>query len=236
MHIFCKNYLPYLLACIFLYGCQSSSPSPQSLTTYDITSYPLHRDITATLFWIGEDADIENGYIANHASAWDDDWLSHYGGIDSPRRTTLFPADFTPHENPFYYALPYNDFDDSGVRRSDVSRIPWYASREWDDDTSIVKNRWIRITDGTKTVYAQWEDSGPFVYDDTAYVFGTARPANTLNNHAGIDLSPAVWIYLGYDTTHLDTSASITWQFVEETEVPDGPWKQIITTRQITWH
>jgi ABC-type glycerol-3-phosphate transport system substrate-binding protein len=34
----------------------------------------LHRSITVTTFWVGEDASSENAYIANAASAWDDHW------------------------------------------------------------------------------------------------------------------------------------------------------------------
>ena len=73
--------------------------------------YPLHENITATVFWIGEPGSEENGYIPNNSSAWDDLWLQHYGGVDDPsNRNGYFPANFTPKENPFYIALPYNDF------------------------------------------------------------------------------------------------------------------------------
>jgi hypothetical protein len=61
--------------------------------------------------------------------------------------------------------------------------------------------------------------------DDIHYVFGTARPQNPINNNAGLDVSPAVRDYLqlnGIDTVH--------WQFVPFEEVPEGPWKAIITT------
>jgi hypothetical protein len=74
--------------------------------------YPLHKDITVTIFWIGEEGTDENSYIPNSQSAWDSNWKDHYGGIDDPyKRNGFFPKDFTPQENPFYFALPYNDFD-----------------------------------------------------------------------------------------------------------------------------
>ncbi len=40
--------------------------------------YPLHRDVTATVFWVGESG--------NAASAWDDLWEKHFGGVDDPER------------------------------------------------------------------------------------------------------------------------------------------------------
>lgn len=60
--------------------------------------------------------------------------------------------------------------------------------------------------------------------DDIHYVFGTSRPQNPINNNAGLDVSPAVRDYLqlnGIDVVH--------WQFVQFEEVPEGPWKNIIT-------
>jgi hypothetical protein len=58
------------------------------------------------------------------------------------------------------------------------------------------------------------------VTDDIKYVFGDARPVNSKNNGAGLDISPAVRDYLGFKT-----SAKCDWRFVDLHEVPDGPWK-----------
>lgn len=226
-------------------GCTTATEANQKeanlSATGDVTTphsprYTSHPNITATLFWIGEAADADNNHITNIESAWDDNWLQHYGGLDTPRRTTLFPRDFTPKENPFYCALPYNDFDDNGNRRTDaIQRVPWASEKRWDENESIVKNRWVAITDQNRTLYAQWEDAGPFVYDDADYVFGTRYPRNRRNRQAGIDLSPACWIYLGYDTRAMDNDIRVTWYFVDANEVPEGPWKKIVTTRQISW-
>lgn len=208
-----------------LSGCSASSAAQAD-------GYQLHRNITATTFWVGETESADNGYISNVSSCWDDLWLDHYGGEDSPdARNGYLPAGFTPHENPFYVALPYTDFSDDGVRKANALRvIPWVGNQQWGPLDSLCKNQWVRITRGDKVVYAQWEDSGPFEYDDTAYVFGSARPQNTENEHAGIDLSPAVSDYLG-----LNGMGAINWQFVRAADVPDGPWKTIVTTSQITW-
>jgi len=213
----------------------NSTAQEQNRTTPSSPNYPLHENITATLFWIGENESPDNHQITNVESAWDDNWLKHYGGVDTPERTTLLPT-FKPNENPFYFALPYSDFDDNGNRREDAIKvIPWANEKTWKDDESMVKNRWIKIEANGKTAYAQWEDAGPFEYDDTAYVFGTSAPKSSYNNHAGLDLSPAVWIYLGFDTRNMDNQAKMNWQFVNREDVPNGPWMEVVTYRQVSW-
>jgi peptidoglycan/xylan/chitin deacetylase (PgdA/CDA1 family) len=195
-------------------------------------TYPLHQNITATVFWVGESASIDNQFIDNFSSIWDDKWLEHYGGVDDPNlRNRYVPAKFTPHENSFYFALPYNDIE-NGTRINDANKIVyWSDEKNWNDTESMVKNKWIKITKNTKTVYAQWEDAGPFVYGDKNYVFGTALPINKMNNNAGLDVSPAVSDYLGlYD----DNKNIVRWQFVDFQNVPDGPWKQVITSSQVS--
>lgn len=178
----------------------------------------LHKDITVTFFWVGEDATDENSYIPNSQSAWDENWIGHYGGIDDPNnRIGFYPKNFTPKENPFYFALPYNDFDENGRKSSNK-------------DEPIFKNRWIRIVKGNKIAYAQWEDVGPFEEDDADYVFGNSRPKNKINNNAGLDVSPAVRDYLGLKDIDI-----IDWQFVDLKDVPEGPWTEIITQSQIYW-
>jgi len=198
----------------------------------DSTHYPLHQNITVTIFWIGEEGNEENDYIPNLQSVWDDKWLEHYGGVDDPNnRNGYFPADFTPLENPFYYALPYNDFDENGERKADVDQvIYWSGEQEWGELESMCKNRWIKITKGNKSVYAQWEDAGPFGEDDADYVFGDALPKNELNDDAGLDVSPAVRDFLGLSDIDV-----VNWRFVDFSEVPAGPWTEIITTSQIYW-
>ena len=194
----------------------------------------LHENVSTTVFYIGEPASLENGFIANDDSAWDECWKEHYGGIDDPfNRTGYWPAGFTPTENPFYVALPYDDLDDNGNRRDNVADvIPWARTQTFAPTVSIVKNRWVKIVANGNTCYAQWEDVGPFKTNDVRYVFGTARPRNRVNNHAGLDVSPAV-------QTCLDIPYDITptsWRFVEASEVPTGPWTQIVTTSQLDFN
>ena len=194
-------------------------------------TYPVHHSISSTVFWVGEKASEENGEIPNLASVWDDMWMEDYGGVDDPDdRAGYRPRGFAPRENPFYVALPYNDFNAAGKHRKNLkSYIPW-VKRKPPKDQSVCKNRWVEIKKKGKTVYAQWEDSGPFGEDDIDYVFGNARPKNRINNHAGIDVSPAVRDYLG-----LDDVDTVDWRFVDGANVPKGPWKRRITRSQVNW-
>ncbi len=194
--------------------------------------YTVHKNITVTIFWIGENLNENNRYTRNDVSAWDNKWIEHYGGIDYPdKRNGFYPAGFKPLENPFYFALPYSDFDLSGKRKNKVySKIPWIKEKNWNNTESMCKNRWIKITRGSNIAYAQWEDVGPFKMNDAGYVFGMAKPVNKLNNSAGLDVSPAVRDYLG-----LNGMDRIDWQFIDNNKVPSGPWKQIISTNQIFW-
>ena len=193
--------------------------------------YPRHTAITTTLFWVGEDASDENAYISNAPSAWDDDWQAHYGGVDSPdHRRGYLPAGFTPKENPFYCALPYSDFGKDGHKPDVLTVVPWARERPWGDTESLCKNRWLKITYAGKSVYAQWEDVGPFKTDDARYVFGAATPRSHINHHAGLDVSPAVHDYLS-----LSGEDRTDWQFVDDQSVPPGPWKRVITISQTSW-
>lgn len=211
-------------------------------------TYPVHRGVTATVFWIGEpkgDGSSED----NALSAWDDRWLEHYGGVDSPARRSarngFFPTAFRPRENPFYFDLPYNDFDDNGrPRRDRMKVVPWAASlapqaaayARRGQPFSLLKNRWAKLSRAGHVCYAQWEDSGPYVYDDSRYVFGSAaaKPLNRLANRAGLDVSPAVRDCLAFRGLN-NADNRLDWQLVDAAQVPPGPWKRVITTRQVFW-
>ena len=181
-----------------------------------------HKAITTTVFWVGEQASGDNGHIANASSAWDGQWQAHYGGIDSPTsRDRYLPSGFTPRQNPFYAALPYDDIDDAGQRKPTAGLCPNINRPK---QYSWCKNAWIAIRHGNKIAYAQWEDVGPYQEDDTAYVFGASRPRNQIDTKAGLDVSPAVRDFLGLgDVSHTE------WNFVSPSDVPRGPWRQIIT-------
>jgi hypothetical protein len=177
-----------------------------------------------TLFWVGEPSDADNDFIPNDVSYWDSQWQVNFGGVDDPEhRNGYWPADFQPKENPFYVALPFGEFgsETSNELRPDARAIPWYRAGL----SPLLKNHWVEVNRGDRTCYAQWEDVGPLEVDDFAFVFGTAKlPRNTFDAKAGLDVSPAVWQYLG-----MDNNAETAWRFVQAEDVPRGPWTEIVT-------
>ncbi len=178
--------------------------------------YPWKIGIVSTVFWVGE----VGGGPANTRSAWDPNWERTYGGVDDPMRRNGFePAEFRPLQNPFYVALPYCDMQGGRVKAEAAKLVPWFIEAFRGPDQSVCKGRWLEIRHGFKVCYAQWEDVGPFRTDHTAYVFAGERPSPNLNHGAGIDLSPAVRDYLGLGPIDL-----VDWRFVEQVEVPAGPW------------
>ena len=216
-----------IICCLLLSACNDKSN-----TTEEKINYTLHKNITSTIFWIGEDASSDNGNISNLPSAWDENWTTNFGGVDTPdERNGYNPKAFIPKQNPFYVALPYNDLDEEGDKKEDIlSFIPW-ATKSDNPTQSICKNRWVKIIKDDKIAYAQWEDVGPFGEEDSNYVFGDADVANSINENAGIDLSPAIKTYL-----NLKDIDKVSWSFVEDTDVADGPWREKITISNIDWN
>jgi hypothetical protein len=222
-----------------------------------MSNYPLHTNITATVFWLGEP---QGGGSSedNALTAFDDLALAHYTGYPSNKAALaagvydypewakrdadtcfpVWPGGRTPQENPFYCDLPYNEFHDSGApKKNRASVIPWAPSLfPLRPDQSAMKNRWLRISKGGITCYAQIEDCGPYVYNDVAYVFGSddRRPRSKRAHNAGMDVSPAVAMYLRFNGENNDENR-VDWQFVDDDAVPDGPWKRIVSTRGVTW-
>lgn len=196
----------------------SASTTSASVSAGDGTSaYPIHQNIATTYFWAGEDASGDNYGISNNSSCWDENWDSH-----------------CKNENPFYFALPYNDLDGNGNRKAEALQIiPWASTKNWSSSESICKNQWIKITHDGKVAYAQWEDAGPCDdaggcgENDKNYVFGTAAPKFKI----GLDVSPAVKNHLG-----LDDEDRTDWQFINESDVPDGPWRNVITRSGVNWN
>ena len=214
--------------------------------------YPWHTNIVATTFWVGEIHDASAPDGSQVFSTYDQHWWDSYGGCDGvekvvggvtvcatePRTSAndYFPTAMIPLENPFYLDLPFDDVNDEDAfaRRGDV--VPWatqpgYAERVDDPAASLMKNRWVALHREGRICYAQIQDAGPAQYNDAEYVFSTqdARPANTLYNGAGLDVSPAVNGCLGFSDLDGDQDR-LDWAFVEEADVPEGPWRRIITT------
>lgn len=185
--------------------------------------YAWKQEIVTTVFWIGEEPTARNP-VPNRSSSWDKNWSGNYGGFDNPdraRRAGYIPSAFTPRQNPFYCALPYNDKAATGHRPEAAQVVPWFKNAYQGPAVSTCKDRWLAIRKGNRVVYAQWEDAGPFRTDHWQYVFGNDRPKPNLNKGAGLDVSPAVRDFLNLQETDVTD-----WRFVEFEEVPRGPWAQ----------
>jgi hypothetical protein len=184
--------------------------------------YPWKLNIITTTFWIGEQP-TQNNPVPNTKSSWDTNWVGNYGGYDNPdpsTRRNFIPVAFTPRQNPFYVALPYNDVTRGRFKPEAPLVIPWFKQAFTEQGKSVCKGRWLAIRYKNRIAYAQWEDCGPFRTDHFQYVFGNERPKPNLNKGAGLDVSPAVRDYLGM------ASSDVTdWQFVEVRDVPPGPWR-----------
>jgi hypothetical protein len=122
-------------------------------------------------------------------------------------------------------ALPYNDVTRGTTKPEARRAIPWFKQAFERPGKSVLKGRWVAIKRGAKICYAQWEDVGPSEVDDFDYVFGAANPRNTFGLKAGLDVSPAVWHYLGMDDNEVTA-----WRFADVADVPSGPWTEVVTT------
>jgi hypothetical protein len=206
------------------------------------SSYPLHAGITTTYFWVGEDASADNFGIPNTSTEWDEQAGAHFGGVDDPyaRLADGLPAAFTPQQNPYYFALPASEFNNSGAIPGAHEASPWAAeAASLNDNQSLFKGRWAKITgpDG-QMVYAQWIDTGPSnngnQSTDYGYVFGdgSQMPTNKAGLAAGMDVSPTIAYRFGM----IDSGqATVSWQFVDTSEVPDGPWTQFPAINNLTY-
>jgi hypothetical protein len=207
---------------------RATAPTRSSPTRH--SPYPWKKNITATVFWIGEKATARNP-TPNSKSSWDQAWKENFGGFDDPdparriashTRSEFRPRAFEPKLNPFYVALPYNDVARGSRHKPEAARvIPWFAREDPEPGRTVLKGRWLQIYHEGRMCYAQWEDCGPWATDDWRYVFGSQPPKNRRNGGAGIDISPAVRDYLG-----LKSGETCHWRFVEDAHVPHGPWKR----------
>lgn len=184
--------------------------------------YSWRENVWTTTFWIGQGSlPSVPGSSSNRKSAWDRNWVASFGGVDHPtKRTGYRPAAFRPKQNTFYFALPFNDLK---CRETAAKWVPWWDPTvpRW---TSQVKGRWIAIEHNGRVAYAQWKDVGPWVTHDPEYIFRGEKH----RGKAGLDVSPAVRDYLG-----LKGSGYTRWRFVDEQDVPPGPWWDYVPKRNI---
>ena len=234
-----------------LVGCAAAEPSPAAHVS---SGYPWHTDIVATTFWVGEVFDPNASDGSQVISTYDSMWWDHYGGCDGVvvdgecrSRTEArsadngyFPRQMTPRQNPFYLDLPFDDINNPTAFAQRGSLVPWahepgLSGRAGDRSVSFMKNRWVKLKRGDRICYGQIQDAGPGVYDDAAYVFGSddRRPENSRYNGAGMDVSPALNDCLAF--ADLDgANDRVDWQFVDDADVPEGPWRILVTTDGVT--
>ena len=172
---------------------------------------------------------------------WHKDITATYFDITraNPPRTAWNDVDAV-EENSYYLALPFNNMIKGA------------------DNYGECKNLWIEIQSATngKKAYGQWEDVGPWFVNDSEYVFDSSgkvrpfaeshlgefwnilrqkettsgyKPRKVLND-AGIDLSPQLAAQL-----NLQGKGKVHWRFVNESQVPSGPWKSRISRTLPHW-
>lgn len=219
--------LPLALLLLPVQG-QSRGPSvvaptqSRQVVQNGIPKYPWHLGATATIFWVGEQPTARNP-TPNCKSSWDTKWMQNFGGYDNPNpkaRRGYLPKGFTPKQNPFYVALPYNDVLNHRQHKPEAAKvIPWFKSYNPRPGQTVCKGRWVEIARNGKVCFAQWEDCGPFSTTNWEYVFRYEEVKNKKNKAAGIDVSPAVRDYLG-----IKSGQKVHWRFVEFAHVERGPW------------
>jgi len=199
-----------------------------------VFNHPLQQwreNIVTTVFYVGEYKKSRVGLLNNRSSAWIKSWVKSFGGVDHPARSTVFPTKFRPKENPFYFALPLSDKALHSVKTNDIlpefQEIVIFFNRIYSANShakSFLKDTWIAIECEGKTCYAQWQDVGPYTVDDPNYVLRNEKPKFQRGNGPALDVSPAVQKYLS-----MGGKAVTRWRFVSPGEVPDGPWKKIVS-------
>lgn len=120
-----------------------------------------------------------------------------------------FPTKVTPDENPFYLDLPFDDVNDPTAFAERCTTIPWandpgYAGHCADGSFSYMKNRWVKITGPSNSV-----------------CYGQLEDAGP--SHGS----------LYHDANYVD-GHHITWSFVDQVDVPAGPWTTIVTKSGVT--
>ena len=230
-HSYIASNVPATLATSAVASYQvPNRPAPAPLSDFNFVNpkanhniYPWRTYILTTEFWIGEGSTPISS-TTNVQSSWDEEWMQKNHGTDNPyNRNGYASGSHASTLNPFYCALPFNDLAFPDVARNWLPH-GWYRRPEDGRQLSACQHRWVEIKNSRGDIcFAQWEDVGPLTYDDAPYVFGGARPRGLGTDHAGLDVSPAVFEYLGLS----DRNRFTNWKFVDEAEVRPGAWLKL---------
>src|SRR2546423_14765979 len=110
-----------------------------------IQRFPWKTNIVTTVFWVGEQAG-GNNPVPNYKSCWDANWTSNYGGFDTPEpssRRNYISASFSPRQNPFYCALPYNDVTHWQFKPEAPLGIPWVRTAYCEPCRPVCHEPWV---------------------------------------------------------------------------------------------
>ena len=109
--------------------------------------YQWRQDILTTTFWVGSKLTGKKG-ADNDASCWDPRWAKSFGGYDDPKQSARIavkddyrPRAFEPSQNPFYFALPYNDVTRRGTKPEARTAIPWFREQFTDAHAIVVADQ-----------------------------------------------------------------------------------------------
>jgi hypothetical protein len=196
--------LTALFICAAAHGAGSAPvlfPSVPALTHKQTHRYPWHDHITTTVFWIGDKSNRVTSGL---------NWVPNAAGVNDQRLPDGHAL------NPYYFALPFNDLNHPDLADKWLP-AGWSRPNKPSTPRSACLDRWIEIKNAKGQIcFAQWKDFGPVRDDDASYVFGVEHPAAPFR---GLDVSPAVAKKLG-----IDRSASLSWRFVDDEDVKEGPW------------
>ena len=160
-----------------------------------------------TIFWVGEGATEDNGYIHNKSSYWDENWMKSYGGVDSPtHRKGDLPAAFTPKQNPFYIALPFAEVDGDGNLKEAAKKIPGFG----ENHGPLTEIAGLKSATRGSRASPSGRMSGPLRRRRFRLGVSAARssPRTRGGLKAGLDISPAAAQYLGVEDSDAPSGAS----------------------------
>jgi TonB family protein len=121
------------------FGTSSNPP----MTGVSADGFPLEANVTTTPFWVG-DGQVTGKTLTQYASAWEKHWLKIFGGGDDPERTArgnYIPISFVPHQNTFYYALPYNDVEQGHFKPEEPNVVLLSKQIQGEPDHDIARQQ-----------------------------------------------------------------------------------------------
>ena len=192
-------------------------PSPSKPPTH---TYPWKSGIITTEFWIGEGGSAISS-TDNVGSAWDENWRTSNRGTDNPNdRNGYAPADHAPTVNPFYVALPFNDLALSRRSASVASRVVAPSTEGWEAGFRLQGPLGGNEECAGARLLCAMGGRWPAGFRSPRICFWKRTTVDTLTR-AGLDVSPAVFQYLGLDGSK---NRLTSWKFVDDEDVPPGQW------------